>query len=97
MKSEDGLLSVRLEGEVQMLGRRAVRADPELVAREEIFARPHFMTERAESGRVEGAARVEVADAQMDVVEKAADVELHEASLRQAASERNAYGRVTDS
>ncbi len=73
MEALDGRAVGRLEGEVDVRGRRAVGGDEELVGLE--VARP--LVERAEAEHVEGRgvealAGLEVGDAQVDVVEEAA-------------------------
>jgi len=80
----DGLPVDRLEGEVEPRGRLAVRADEELVGGEEARAlNVDTAPDRPERGGVEGLARLEVAHAQVDVVEQPTPIEDHLRNRRQ--------------
>jgi hypothetical protein len=81
VEAAHGGLVLGLEGEVEALRRRAVRGDPELVAGEVAVAGAHLAPERTERGLVEAPAPFEVAHAQVDVVERPAEVDLHDATM----------------
>jgi hypothetical protein len=73
----DGLAVGRLEGEVQPSGRLGVVRDVELVGPERAVAlAAEIATERLQRGAVEALRSVEVAHAQVHVIEQAAGVVL---------------------
>ena len=72
-----GLLVLGREREVEFLGRRPVGAHVQLVRPEGVLAALDLQAECAERRLVEASAPLEVAHAQMDVVEEAAAVVLH--------------------
>jgi hypothetical protein len=86
VEARDRRLPVGLEGEVQVFRGRAVLAHEELVRVEVALAALHAAVERAQGGFVEAATGGEIADAEMNVVEQAADVVLHAPTIARACS-----------
>ena len=76
MEAVDGRPVLRLERDVQPSGGRPIVAHEELVGREPAVSRADLQSDRLERPRVEALARLEVTDAEMQVVEEPAGVSL---------------------
>ena len=86
VEAAHGALVLGLEREMQALGRRPVGGDEELVGEEVALPRDDLAAERAERRLVEAPAPFEVGDAEVDVVDEAAEVMLPAPSVPARAS-----------